>query len=346
MSSPSFEVHFRTAARRGGSLGPALRTAALADGMQHADLPVRATLVASAPPEVHDLLYMRVRNLVALPEEFVSDIDGHGSSVPDVVIVDPMPPGTPAHSLIQAGTILVERLDGAMCDDDGQPMACRIHRRDGSVRVISGEACMLLDPALPQLRAQRKPSGRPPRELLILLGAGAHPVAELRIAEELAPLAKTFERIDFVTGFHSTTAHRRQLERLLPTARIIPGALRPAALLARADIAIVAGAAVVREAAVLGTPALLLSCTDKDLTADAAFAARGSALHCGHFEALYPRKLAQLLRSLSEDDLARMAARGPEINAGNGLVTLLRELRLQPAAKPAKFSRKVSIATN
>ncbi|MSR75641.1 MAG: hypothetical protein EXS14_09270 [Planctomycetes bacterium] len=344
MTAVPLHVQFRACARQGGSLGAVLRTAALADGLQHTDTAARTTLVASAPTEVHDLLYMRVRDLVSLPEHCPADMDGFGLRAPDVLVLEAGSSAAQLSALARQGTTVIERFDGSVDDEDGQPIACRVYRSDGSVRVISGEARMLLDPALEHLRSSRKPTNRPPRELLILLGAGHHPVAELRIAEELAPLACTLDRIDFVTGFQSSSAHRRQLGRLLPTARILPGVLRPGALLAQADLAIVAGAAVVREAACLGTPALLLSCSDKDLPHDVAFAAHGSARHLGHHEALYPGLLARHIKALDAAELSLMAARGPALIPGAGFALLLQSVRTTVAVRAAKLTRKVSVA--
>lgn len=341
-------LHFqiRTSVPRGGSMAAAWRSAALAAALTELEPRLRVSVVVAAGPDVHDRLYTRVRELIALPEGSSTDAHGMSAGVPDLVIVDEAQPAASIAAALATGCSVVERVDGRVPGKDGSPVAWRMHQPVKPVVEVTGEREMLLDPALLAFHARRRPVARPPRELLILVGAGQHPVAELRLAEELAPLAANYERIDFVTGFNSTAAQRRELAALLPTARIIPGLTQVAPLLARADLAILSGATLAREAAMLGTPALLVSCRETDMALDAKFAVHGSAVHLGHHEALYPGLLARTLKKLTAERLLAMAAAGPELCPGDALPRLLqraRQLQLQrPAKAPSQRSLELS----
>ncbi len=317
----------------------AYRSATLAAALTHLDARLRVSVVVAAAPEVHDQLYTRVRELISLPEGASTDAHDMSAGIPDLIIVDEANPTAAIASALANGHSVVERVDGRLLAKDGAAVAWRMHQPMKPVAEVTGEREMLLDAALAELQLGRRPVARPPRELLVLVGAGQHPVAELRLAEELAPLAAKYERLDFVTGHGSTAAHRRELAALLPTARIIPGLAHVAPLLARADLAILGGATLAREAARLGTPVILVSCKETDLAADAAFASHGSAVHLGHHESLYPGLLASTLKKLSAERLAVMAAAGPVLNLGDALPRLLNRARQLNVQRPQPTPR-------
>jgi|GEM_PF-4842963 len=331
-------LHFqiRTSVPRGGSLAPAFRSAALANALTRIDAKSRVSVVVAAAPAVQDLLYTRVRELISLPEGANTDAHGDAAGRPDLIIVDEAHPSASIAAALAGGISVAERVDGRSLAKDGAPIAWRLHQLHKPVVEVSGEHEMLLDPALGSWRSARKPLARPPKELLILLGAGQHAAAELRIAEDLAPLAAQWERVDFVTGHGSTSAHRRQLGRLLPTARIIPGLTDAVPFLARADLAILSGATLAREAARLGAPTLLVSCTEADVALDQRFSAHGSALALGHVESLYPGLLAKTIKQIRGERLVAMAQSALSTTATDALTRLVQRTRALPIPQTRK----------
>ena len=93
-----------------------------------------------------------------------------------------------------------------------------------------------------------------------------------------------------------------------------------AELLAAADVAILGAGTMKFEAAVLGTPALLLAVADDQLPVGPPFAATGAAAWAGDGREVGPALVVELLAALALDPRRRaaMARRGPEVVPGDG----------------------------
>ena len=162
------------------------------------------------------------------------------------------------------------------------------------------------------------PSAPPRRQpdrvqnILVSFGGGRYDLAYLKVAAGLSSLDRDFA-VRIVLGPAADSALRRELEELLPRARILGGVENLAEELRAADLVFSSAGYTKIEAAFCETPAIMISTQWHQLPLGETFAARSGGIHLGSMGAFAPRDVQVAIDRLSDaesrTDLAQRARR-------------------------------------
>ncbi|MAG56276.1 MAG: hypothetical protein CMJ83_08305 [Planctomycetes bacterium] len=249
---------------RGLGWSSILRTAAFEAHLQSVWPTARVTVFAAGDHEVHDWLWHRVRDLVALrPGPSVHDqmcarqLRGDA----DLVLLDHPAPthDDAAEAWLQGSRHVVVRTAPDRCASDGS-VQCGWHwtRVDGVPArklPLVGARYALVDPLAHAAAISRKPAAGPARRLLVDLGAAG---PDLQVAEALAPAIGVFESASLVCDGAVSRKRRNALEAACPGLSVHAAPERVVPLLAAADLVVVADGSAAARAAACGTPAIFI----------------------------------------------------------------------------------------
>lgn len=298
----------RTGGSRESGWASVIRSAALVEHLRQVWPTARVTVFAAGDHQVHDWLWTRVRDLVALRlgvelSDEMAQRAMRGRA--DLVILDL--PETPDDA----------RCAAWMADADQMVVRSPLDQRAPDGRVIAGwhwtgdadaegpvplmgAARALVAPNCRKLGLVRRTPTDPARDLLIRLD-GATREDELLVASGLASIVAGFGSVRFLTSPGLGGRHRSALSEACPGLEVVSGRGRLMELAAQSDIAITMGADLRHALAATGLPQMLISRDAEDTAAARAFATAGAARDLGPIDTIAASALAHAVLSFAED---------------------------------------------
>ena len=296
----------------------------------------RVTVFAEGDHEVHDWLWTRVRDLVALRSgsaltEEMAQRALRGQADLAILDVPEAPDVDRCRAWLQGSDHVIVRSSLDQRAPDGRVM-CGWHWTRGADEgpaPLIGSDRVLVTPGCAKAASERGTPTEPARKLLIRLD-GATREDELLVVGSLKSIVAGFETVHILTSSRFGVAHRRALAKACPGIEVVGGRGRLFEFLSRSDLAITKGADLRHTVAACGVPQLLIAGDADDAVGAVSFAASGAAEDLGLLDDLSALDLGRRTLSLAEDvpslAAAHLAARAHV--DGLGYQRLLRETLL------------------
>ena len=263
------KIYFRT---RGGPTqgwGNIFRLSTFASYCRERGCP-DITFFVEGPQEVHDYLGTQRLRVVPIPEDIgLSDESEIFAKAPcaDVLIIEMLDCNYQRQSHLRKFTdklvVFDDLLDHGYCADlvvCGQPLPSYGNRciSDSRTEFLLGLDYFLSRPEFLHRYETHRLYKRVPETLLVTLGGGRYNVAHLKIAHALAEYRMPCHPT-FILGYAQQDVLKNELQTLLPQAKIIGGTNHMEEMLWETDLAIVSGGYSKCEAAMTGTPAIMIA---------------------------------------------------------------------------------------
>lgn len=317
-----------------GDPGPMLRAASFEGWLRRVWPEARVTVFAEGPPQTLDWLYTRVHDLVpicpmtpAADESWARATRGPA----DLVLFDGLALTEERRRTWQpAQGPLIVRCDPHRTFQEGLPLAGWRHGPPGAgsePEALLGFDRALLDPRLEATARDRRPPAAPARRLAIVLGPVSDPQGELALVSEAAGAAAEFEHVAILAPSSAPRQHLTALRAAWPGAAIESSPDRAPAILASADLALLAGPAHAAEALALGTPSLLVAMSRDEIAAVRHLGETGAMLDLGAALDLAPGAVLRSVQDLGRDvgTLRSLSFRAASLVDGKGFARLLLE---------------------
>jgi len=274
-----------------------------------------AHFVAEGPPEVAAFLEGRGFGVTLLPDDIELEAESQAwASLPrcDAIVAELVDINLARQKMLRqhADSLIVfdDLLDHVYCADIvvcGQELPAYGNQAMSAAgtRFLVGYEYFLLDPKLLQFRHGERDFPAVARKVLVAFGGGRYDVAYLKTARALAGcpgLSATF-----VLGPAASPWLREALRDQLPNAELLGSVENMGERLRDADLAIVSGGYLKLEAAVTGTPAMMIATQWHQVPLAEQFAGRTSMPYLGYQGFIEPADIRECIQRFRDPGLRK-----------------------------------------
>ena len=307
------QLSFRT---RGGPIhgwGNVYRLAAFASYCQ-SRLQTQIRFVVEGPPEVHRFLSERGFEVIQLPEDVSVQDEAQawtqlGPS--DAIIMEMLEVTWARQEMLRAHAaklvVFDDLCDHAYCADlvvCGQvlPSTANKDLSASHTQFLMGLDYFLCRPEFLDWQNTQRTHEEVCRRILVTLGGGRYDVGFQKVALALAPWTPQLTEVTFVLGPANLERLGPKIQSLLPMATVLGGVDDMPSRLWNCDLAIVSAGYSKIEAAIMGTPALMMSVQWHQIPLAASFAPLSGIPDLGYMSYVSVDNIQQAMRGLASKE--------------------------------------------
>jgi spore coat polysaccharide biosynthesis predicted glycosyltransferase SpsG len=337
---------FRT---RGGPIqgwGNIYRLASFADYCRER-LDAAVVFVVEGPPEVHRFLEERDFSVVALPEDLSVAEEGQAWAAQgpiDAIIMEMLEVTYARQEMLRehAEQVVVfdDLCDHRYCADlvvCGQALPSTANRDLSAdhTRFLVGPDYFLCRPEFLAHKTESRAHTPEISRVLVTLGGGRYDVGFEKAARALVPFSKQLDEAVFVLGPANLERLGPRISALLPMATVLGGVHDMPQRLMDCDLAIVSAGYSKLEAALLGTPAIMISAQWHQIPLAACFAPRSGIPDLGYMSYVSVADLQQAIAALQPQEAREAQARQAQTAVdGHGFARVFRAIFEAPEVSP------------
>ncbi len=186
-------------------------------------------------------------------------------------------------------------------------------------RFFTGYDYFMCRPEFMDYREREKEYGDSIRNMVVLLGGGHYEIGFLKVAHALSALSQRIDPV-FVLGYGDHGRLKEKLQLIVPGAEICGGVDNIEDMLWRADAAIVSGGYCKLEAAIIGTPSIMIATQWHQIPLAEEFHRHTGMPYAGYMSFFAVDELRTHIEALeSRDKRMEMAYNGKAVVDGKGI---------------------------